>query len=358
MKNLNNGKLSGWQLLALFALFFCGGVGTMGGGGTPRDIWLLLPAAGILAVPLYLLYLRLARIGGQQPIACFEVAFGRFLGRLVLLCFGVLALFTAASGIRIFSDFTAATALPQSPRLLMAALMAGALYLMIRCGGEVLGRLAEIAFFAIFGMLALSFLVSIPQFDWGAVLPIGEDGWQVLARSIATSFLIPFFEGFFAVMVLTPLAHTGRARKSVLLAVVFSGVFLGSIMMKNIMLLGYPAAKYYYYPSYTAGSLTVLGRFFQRAEILISAPFLLSELVKSSICLLFAKQALERVFPVRRGVAAVLCAAAMGLSLIGTGGVIELIEPLKNYAGFVIIPLFGVPLLMALLTAGKKAPKE
>ena len=118
------------------------------------------------------------------------------------------------------------------------------------------------------------------------------------------------------------------------------------------------AAKYYYYPSYTAGSLTVLGRFFQRAEILISAPFLLSELVKSSICLLFAKKAAERVLPVRRGTAAALCALAAGLSLIGTGGVIELIEPLKSYSGLVIIPLLGVPLLMALLTAGKKAPRQ
>ena len=358
MKNQNNGKLSGWQLLALFALFFSGGVGTMGGGGMPRDIWLLLPAAGILAVPLYLLYLRLARIGGGEPVACFERAFGRVLGRAVLLCFGALALVTAASGIRIFTDFTAATALPQSPRLLMSLLMAGTLYFMLRGGGEVLGRLAAIAFFVIFGMLTLSFLVSIPQFDWGAVLPIGESGWQTMAKSIVTSFIIPFLEGFFAVMVLTPLAHTGRARKSVLLAVVFSGVFLGGIMMKNVMLLGYPAAKYYYYPSYTAGSLTVLGRFFQRTEILISAPFLLSELVKSAVCLMFARKAVERVFPVRRGTAAVLCLLALGLSLTGTGGVIELIDPLKKYAGFVIIPLLGVPLLMALLTAGKKAPEE
>ena len=55
---------------------------------------------------------------------------------------------------------------------------------------------------------------------------------------------------------------------------------------------------------------------------------------------------------------AVLCLLALGLSLTGTGGVIELIDPLKKYVGFVIIPLLGVPLLMALLTAGKKAPEE
>ena len=41
----DNGKLSGRQIFCLLVLFVSGSIGTVGGGGGGRDIWLLLTGA-------------------------------------------------------------------------------------------------------------------------------------------------------------------------------------------------------------------------------------------------------------------------------------------------------------------------
>ncbi len=345
MKNADNGMLSGRQVFCLLALFLSGGVGTMGGGGSVRDIWLLMLLAGAAAVPLYLLYMYLAG-AGQAPLGCFEAAFGRVAGGVMRRLLGLIALAAAAIELRIFTDFTAATALPRSPRFLIAALMAAALFLALRAGAEVLARAAAPAFWVVFGMLALSFAAALPQLDWGAVLPLGEAGPARLGRSFLSNAMIPFFEGFFALMVLAPLYNKkGGARRPVLGAALFAGLFLGLTLMKNIMLLGYPAGSQYYFPSYTAGSVTVISEFFQRQELLIAAPFLLCELVKAALCLLFAGQALGA--QKHRWTGPALCAAALLLSLLGRGGVAETVEPLRLYGRSLFVPLLLLPLLTA-----------
>lgn len=345
MKNADNGRLSGWQIFCLLALFLSGGVGTMGGGGSVRDIWLIMLLAGVLAVPLYLLHLYLAR-AGQEPMGCFEAAFGRRAGNAARGLLGLIALATASVELRLFTDFTAATALPRSPRFLITALMAAALFLALRAGAEVLARTAAPVFFVVFGMLALSFAAALPQLDWGAVLPLGEAGPARLGQSLLGNAMVPFFEGFFALMVLAPLHNKkGGARRPVLGAALFAGIFLSLTLMKNIMLLGYPAGGQYYFPSYTAGSVTVISEFFQRQELLIAAPFLLCELVKAALCLLFAGQAFGAQR--RRWLWPALCIASFLLSLLGRGGVAETVEPLRLYGRWLFVPLLVLPLLTA-----------
>lgn len=345
MKNADNGRLSGWQIFCLMAIFLSGGVGTMGGGGSVRDIWLLMLLAGVLAVPLYLLYLHLAQ-AGQAPLGCFEAAFGRRAGGVVCKLLGLVALAASVIELRIFTDFTAATTLPRSPRFLIAALMAAALWLVLRAGVEVLARTAAPVFFAVFGMLALSFAAALPQLDWGAVLPIGEPEPARLGQSLLSNAVVPFFEGFFALMVLAPLHNKkGGVRRPVLGGALFAGLFLGVTLMKNIMLLGYPAGGQYYFPSYTAGSVTVISEFLQRQELLIAAPFLLCELIKAALCLLFAGQAFGA--QKSRWIWPALCSAAFLLSLLGRGGVAETVEPLRLYGHWLFVPLLVLPLLTA-----------
>lgn len=341
----DNGRLSGRQIFCLLVLFISGNVGTVGGGGSGRDVWLLMLLAGVAAVPLYGLYLYLARAPGL-PQDCFQAAFGRVLGSGIRWLLGLTAVLTAAVDLRIFVDFTAATALPHSPRILMALLIAGALYMLLRAGAEVLARVALPAFVLVVGMLAFSFLASLPQLDWGAVLPIGEGGAQPLGASFVRGSMVPFFESFFALMALAPLYNQkGRAARPVLGAAVFTGVFLAVTLMKNVMLLGYPAVSQYFFPSYTAASVVTVSDFFQRQELLVAAPFLLCELIKIGLCLTYAGQA----FKVReyRLTAPVLCVLAVALSLLGRGGAAETIEPLRMYGQWLFVPLLAVPALTA-----------
>lgn len=352
----DNGRLSGRQIFCLLVLFLSGSVGTVGGGGSGRDIWLLMLLSGAAAVPIYWLYLWLAR-AGELPQDCFQAAFGRWLGGAVRLLLGLAAILTAAIDIRIFVSFTTATALPHTPRILMAAFIGGAVYMLLRSGAEVLARVAVLAFVLVIGMLTLSFLASIPQLDWGAVLPIAEKGVQPpLGTSFVRSSLVPFLESFFALMVLAPLHNrkSGPARPA-FGAALFAGALLALTLMKNTMLLGYPAVSQYFFPSYTAASVVTVSDFFQRQELLAAAPFLLCELVKAGLCLTYAGQAFH--VRERRWAAPVLCAAAVGLTLLGRGGMAESIEPLRFYGQWIFVPLLAVPALTLLVLRLRRRAK-
>lgn len=343
----DNGKLSGRQIFCLLVLFVSGSIGTVGGGGGGRDIWLLMLLSGAAAAPVYWLYLRLAR-ARETPQDCFQAAFGRWAGGALRLLLGLAAVLTAAIDIRLFISFTTATALPYTPRILMAALIGGALYMLLRSGTEVLARVAVPAFVLVAGMLTLSFFASLPQLDWGAVLPVAERGAQ---PSLSVSFMrgtfVPFLESFFAVMVLVPLYNrpSGTVRP-IFAAALFAGAFLALTLMKNTMLLGFPAVSQYFFPSYTAASVVTVGDFFERQELLAAAPFLLCELVKAGLCLTYAGQALR--VRGRRGAAPALCIAASGLTLLGRGGMAESIEPLRLYGAWIALPLLGVPAITLL----------
>ncbi len=356
MKQADNGRLSGGQIFCLLTLFASGSVGTMGGGGAGRDDWLLMLLAGLCAVPVYQIYLRMAQAGGMRENL--ERALGRTAGAGACCLLGAVALVTAAVDVRMFIDFTSATALPRSPRFLAAALMTGAL-LFLQCAGlEALGRTAVPIVFLVTGMLLVSFLASLPQLDWGAVLPIAEEEAAELGKSFMRRSMVPFFESFFALAELAP-RHNGRGsmRRVSLAAAVFSGGMLGSVLMKNTMLLGYPAVSQYYFPSYTAASVTVINEFFQRQELLVAAPFLLCQLVKASLCLRFAAGALG--LRTRRAAPFLTSAAVLGLSLAGRGGEAEAVQPLRFYGQWLFVPLLLLPLAAALalrLRRNKKKP--
>lgn len=347
MKDAHNGKLSGAQIFCLLALFLSGGVGTMGGGGASRDAWLLMLAAGAAAAAVYPVYVRLAvPEGGADG---FERAFGPAAGRAVRKALGAAAVLTAAVDLRVSADFTAATALPHSPRIVFAAIMAGVLIAVLRAGTEALGRAAGPAFAVVFGMLALSFAAAWTQLDWGAVLPIGETGAFSLLQNFVRGSIVPFLEGFFALWVFAPMHNRQRPARPAVAAALFAGVFLGSVLMKNIMLLGYPAGGRYFFPSYTAASVTVISEFLQRQELLVAVPFLMCELFKASLCLMFAVRALG--VRRRRLWEPALCAAAAGISLLGRGGVAEAIAPLRFYGQWLFLPLFVVPAAAAVTAA-------
>ena len=119
-------------------------------------------------------------------------------------------------------------------------------------------------------MLTLSFFASLPQLDWGAVLPVAERGAQPpLSVSFMRGTFVPFLESFFAVMVLVPLYNrpSGTVRP-IFAAALFAGAFLALTLMKNTMLLGFPAVSQYFFPSYTAASVVTVGDFFERQELL------------------------------------------------------------------------------------------
>lgn len=341
-------KITGHQLFALLCLFFLGGISYISGateGG--RDSWLCFLIGGLLFVPLLFCCLELTKGESSIP-GVFRRVGGKWVGGFLCLTYGLLAIYVAAVAMSVFIYFISETALLATPRVILALIMGVTIAFMLRGGLPALGRFGEMVLPLIGFFLLVSILVTLPQSDFRALLPIARNGKSIFLGSW-TALLLPFGECFFPVLALCTgiRDHKERVRGS-LGALVFAAVTLCLIFIKNLAALDYHAVTSYYFPSFAVASMVSLGTFFQRFEILVAVNFLFCQLCKAGLCLLFAQKALApftRTSP--RLLAVPLSLTAANIALLLFRSQMELFTWLGLYKYFLTpFLVFGPPLLL------------
>ncbi|MGE4548638.1 MAG: GerAB/ArcD/ProY family transporter [Intestinibacillus sp.] len=259
---------------------------------SPGELWLSILLAGIVAS--LLLYVLRKLLGTADLLNL--PGWG---GRLCGIVLAALAAFMVLHTLGRLTAFFERTSFPTMPALLTGVLTLLFALPLARIGTTRLSTWALPSLIAVLVPLLLSLLLTVPDWEIRALLPLLPEGPIGLARTALHTLRYTYAPLFFLYLLLQ---HQEPQQKHTFTP----GVLCASVVMsvtcaRNLMLLGVYAAARVPYPTYTAAGLVTVGDFFQRAETLIAGCLTVCELGRIAVLLLVAaaglRTALRGIFP-------------------------------------------------------------
>lgn len=304
----------------------------------------------LAALPVLLLYAALLRklLSRREDGEALSALLRRRPGRAVTALCGLWFLLYAAFLLRAGAErFYSALGVftrwePFALALLAAALPAAA------GGQKALGRAAQIFLVAVTGILLLVFLCAAPQMQWGRLRAVWiGDAPRILRGALPTANV-----GAAVLFLLAFLAPPGaRApRRAAVWAARLTGT-AAAVSALAVGMLGAALTAHLSHPFFVLLRNISLSRAMERMEALVSAVWVLPDLVMLSVLLLLGRETLSRkeqplpIWLLGGGVfalAALLSPTAFGLRVWS-----ETIIPITNAAVVLAVPALG-------LAAGRK----
>lgn len=269
---LNSDKLNARQAICLLTIFLIGDLSVSYGAPRSGGFALLSFIAAALggAIPAALFsYILNFRRGGSLydtvKICCPLPVFYAF-----SVVFMLFALICGCFSLNIFTTMINATALPDTPPLLLAVFVCIIAAIMIKSGLSVAGKCAFAFFLFIVSALILSGLLSLPSFE---IENLADD----FNLGNAAGDALYYFCGTFCktVLFLGVISHfSGGAKKVIFSGTAAAAVIVVLSMLRDMMTLGSNVCALVKYPPYYALSAVSAFDFLQRIEVLSTVSML------------------------------------------------------------------------------------
>ena len=333
-------------------IILTGGIMALGGGGeSGRDSWITPLIAVIVAIFLYYIYYKPFLIcSNKNHFEIIDFSYGKF-GKAINLFLSLNAFLMASISLSRFSIFIKTVALDKTPIYIISFFMIAVCIYGVYSGFEVLARFSEILIWSIVFFLAFSTIASFSTLNFQNLTPLFEDGIKPLIKGTHIIVATPFMETFFLIMLLGETKKRKDMTKTLSITAIISAIVMSTIFLRNLLILGYPVIESLYYPSYTAISLITLGDFFQRQEVLVSITFLIADILKICVYIIYASKSLNFVAKTReyKYYSIAISVAVLFFSLIIFQNTMELFNFLEIYRYLLTLPFIIVPILTLIL---------
>ncbi|WP_342042250.1 GerAB/ArcD/ProY family transporter [Bacillus sp. OTU2372] len=239
-------KISSFQLFSLIYLFELGSAILIGiGSSVKQDAWIVMLIGLMSGLLLFLIYHRLFLYYPDLPLTSYvQQLTGKFLGRILGFIYIIYFIYDASRVLRDFGELLTTTIYTNTPLFVINTLMILTSIYAIHKGLEVLGRVGELYFIAVFFMSILGFFLILFSgiIHLENLKPILENGYiPVLKTSLYESVLYPFGEMIVFSMILPQINEFKKAKNVCLLAILLSGIDLAIATIINIASLGVDA---------------------------------------------------------------------------------------------------------------------
>lgn len=345
------------QGFVLIFIFMTGGIMAIGGNSDAgRDGYLSAIFAILFVVPLFWIYYKPFII--FKKLNYFEIIallYGEKLSKVVNFIMCISVFFVACISMARFTIFLKSVALDKTPVFTIGIFMSIVCIYAVYAGFETIARFAEIMVYTVILFLIFSTIVAFGTIDYSNVTPILESGFipvVIGAYSITTA---PFMEGFALIMLLSQTRKRRDMSKMILISCVVSLCVMSIIMLRNLMILGFPAIDSLYYPSYIAISLVTLGDFFQRQEVVVSITFLIADMIKIAVLVMFVSKSINFTARTKeyKNYAVAVTFLVLSVSMIIFPTTNRLFEFFDVYKYFLTVSFLIIPLI-TFLRANKK----
>lgn len=331
---MNKEVISDRQGIILVTLYLMGSTVLVGSGGAAKkDMWLAMIIAIVLAILLNLFYCKLlAAFSGKNMFDIAELAFGKHIGKIIILLYTWYALHLGALVLDNYGEFINIVGLPETPRVVPVMFFGILCAWVVKEGIEVLGRWGELFFAFFIVVLSITIFFAIPTIEINQIRPVLEEGLTPLIKGTIGIFAFPYAETVLFTMI-TPFY---KDRKSIYKIYIY-GLLWGSmilllIVFRNLLTIGPSKIMMHYYPSYIAVGRIHIGEFIQRAQILITVAFLITGFIKISVCLLAAVNGAAKLFKINeyRNIVVPVTILILNLSFIVYDNIMQTIEWAPN----------------------------
>jgi spore germination protein KB len=279
--------ISNKQAIVLLSGFIIGSTSILGvGTNTKQDVWITLLLAMALAAVIYFVYARIiALYPGMNIYEILDVLFGKVLGKIISLCFIGYAFYLQSLILRNFAEFIRAISLSETPMCVIAFCGMLLSFYAIREGLEVFARWAAMFFPIMVFFVLLTTSLTLPWSDLNNFKPILFNGFKPVFEGALSAFAFPFAEAVLFIPTMGSLQQKGNPYKVYYTSLLIGGTLVMLVSLRSLLVLGPEIASLQYYSSYAAVQIINLGNFLQRIEVSVSIVFLISGLMKSSMCL-------------------------------------------------------------------------
>ena len=358
---MNKETISLRQAIYSIMLFIFGSSIVLGVSGTAgQDAWLSLVLATLGSFPLLMMYARIIHLYPETDF--FDIlitVFGQIIGKVIIVLFTWYAIHLGALVLRNFSEFLQIVSMPETPELpLMAALALVTAYL-AKSSTSVLGKWSVIMLPIVVIVILLTVVLAVKDMDFSNLLPVLEKGWAPVAEGAYQIVTFPFAETVLFLCLASAIKKEDSPYKIYGYSLLAASGFLILVMIRNIAVLGPTMVGISYFPSYTTARILRLGDFLSRIEGTITMNFLLSGIVKITVCLIAAAKGMAKLFNVNvyKNMLMPVSMLALALCAIVYKNVMEMFGFLKYYQ-FYAIPFQIVIPLAVWIAAEIKAKKH
>lgn len=248
-------RISNYQLFTITVFFQIGTTVMFGfAAGAGRDAWLAVLISALLGTLVILIYLLLMRLQpGLTIIEWYPAQLGRWLGGFIAWLYVLEFIYDAGRGIADVKYLIPTTILPETPTWVIGGVFIIVLAYGASAGIEVIGRIGEMGFPII---VVLAVLEVILLFSSGVVhtehlQPVLYKGWGEVWRTVwPIGVTQSFGESIELAMVWTLTRQPERIMKTTIFAIVCSAIFIGTMDILAIAVLGEGVFQRSMYPMY------------------------------------------------------------------------------------------------------------
>ncbi|GHI00421.1 GerAB/ArcD/ProY family transporter [Neobacillus kokaensis] len=273
---MNTVKISARQF-ALIVIFFSVGstILTIPGGMTQaakQDAWIGAILGTGISFILVFLYITITKMFPQLTLVELnEKILGKWIGRIVSLCFIFFAFYSSALMLADVGDFLTIQILPETPNAALQILFAIIVIMGVRLGLETLARSAEILFICFMVLFIILVITLLPKVELENIQPIFESGKPIIK---AAFLYICYFSLPLVVLLMVFPASVNqpkKAEKNFYISILISGTILLCLIILTILVVGSTLSAHQLYPSYALARMINLENFLQRIEAIMAA---------------------------------------------------------------------------------------
>ena len=278
-------KLNIKQATALYGIFLCGNLTVTYGNlqsGSFAPIALIAAAIGfLLPALLYVYILKFRRT--DNIFDTVKILFPR----PIYIAFSVLLIVSAfiygCMSLKMFTQMISATALPDTPPIIMAVCVCVLSAVMIKSGLSVVGKSAFLFLSVIILSVLSTCMFSLIDCDFKNV--VGDFDFNGIIHDAVYFFCTSFCKTVIFLGVISNISGPAHSKKVILGGVIIVTLAIGFSMVRDLLILGQNTIKVLQFPSFYALSTISLYDFLQRIEVISTINMLFCSIIETAVCI-------------------------------------------------------------------------
>ncbi|MCY8520545.1 GerAB/ArcD/ProY family transporter [Bacillus atrophaeus] len=298
---MEKARITGRQLFVMILIFELGSSLLIPPGTTAgRDAWIAVLLGSAVGLLLYYVYQALYQYyPDYSPKEYMNELLGSKISWLISLLYILYFAYIAARVLRDFGEMLLTFAYPDTPIVVVNALLIVVSIYAVRKGIEVIARAGELLFGVMYllGAVGLLLIICSGMIDLTNLKPILADGISPVIHSVFTQTLyVPFGEIIVFVMILPYLNNQRHAKKTGLWAIGISGLILALSIAITMSVLDVNLTLRSQFPLLTTIQTIKIEEFLDRLDVFFMLALVIGGFFKVSLYLYAVVMGISTLF--------------------------------------------------------------
>lgn len=237
-----------------------------------KDAWLAILFGSLLGCLFFLMYYQLYQWFPEDSFTGYvKKILGKRLGSAVGYIYAVAALYISSRVLRVFGEVLLSSTYPETPLVIVHALMILVVIYAVNKGIETIARTAELTIVIVFILAIFGFVLIVLSgvMDIDRILPILENGFVPVLKTVVTETMnVPFGEVMIFTIIFPYLNNNRRMRIIGVGAMLLSGIMIAGTMLINILTLGFHVVEDSGFPLLATIQMISVADFLERLDVL------------------------------------------------------------------------------------------